>query len=251
MKRGTGPLIALVVLVAGCGDDSDISGTGPDDSSTTVAVTTTGVLECPEPIEIGDAADVTGLLGAMEWRGSGPYGGGVLPITPDLVVTGTVVLESATVPVPESCLGRSDCLHAVGFSGPQLDGVTLDGSPEGDFIGLAGRLTLKDTTVRLRPVMVDTHPGPANFVPVVRVLEPCGTPCVASSAMCPADGVCYDTRGDSSAFCLFCEGKGAPECACSATPGTVPDGEACSYFVSGDVICTGTCRDGACLGEGC
>jgi hypothetical protein len=247
----------VLLVISGCGGGGDVFGTGADEtsttdrSSTTTAVTTMAAFECPDPIGVDDVGDITGILAEMQWKGAGPYGGGVLPVTPDLVVTGTVIVESADVPVPESCLGRNDCLHAVGFSGPQTDGVALDGSPEGDFIGLAGRLTLSDTTVRLRPVMLDTHPGPANSVPSVRVLEPCGTPCGPSAATCPADGVCYDTRGESSAFCLFCEGKGAQECACSATPGTVPDGESCSYFVSGDVVCTGTCRDGTCVGEGC
>jgi hypothetical protein len=237
--------LVMVLAISGCGDGGGTSGNDTSPGATT------GTYQCPEPIQIDDATEVAGLLAAMEWRASGPYGGGVLAITPDLVVAGTVVLESAAVPVPDSCLGRDDCLHAVGFAGAPLQGVTLDGSPEGDFIGLAGRLTLTDTTVRLRPVMVDTHPGPANYVPSVRVLEPCGTPCSEWSAACPADGICYDTRGDSSAFCLFCEGKGAQQCACSATPGTVPDGEPCSYFESGDVICSGTCRDGTCVGEGC
>lgn len=237
--------VVVVVVMTGCGDDDGLLGKGASTEGTAAAY------QCPDPIPIDDAADIVGLLAGMEWKGVGPYGGGVLPITPDLVVDGTVTVDGAAVPLPESCLGRSDCLHAVGFSGGALEGLALDGSPEGDFIGLAGRLTLTNTTVRLRPVMVDTHPGPANYVPSVEVVEPCGTPCGSSAATCPADGVCYDTRGESSAFCLFCEGKGAQECACSATPGTVPDGEPCSYFQSGDVICSGACRDGTCVGEGC
>lgn len=239
---------AVLVLTSACGADPDAGGTG---ETTTPTVTTTFVLECPEPVAVEEAADITALLDTLEWGTSGPYGGGPLPITPDLVVRGTVVLESGEVPVPESCLGRPDCLHEAGFASSELRGVTLDGSPEGDFLGLAGRLTLTDTTIRLRPVMVDTHPGPANYVPTIRILEPCGTPCGSAASMCPADGVCYDTSRSPSSFCLFCEGKAAPECACSATPGTVPDGEACSFFRSGDVICAGRCRSGTCVSEEC
>ncbi len=249
MRRTIVWLVVMVVAGSGCGDGSDVFGGRATTASGGADPATT--YQCPDPIDVEAATDITALLAEMVWRGAGPYGGGVLSITPDLIVSGTVTLESATVTVPESCLGRSDCLHAVGFSAPELDGVTLDGSPEGDFIGLAGRLTLTDVTIRLRPVMIDTHPGPANYVPAVRVLEPCGTPCGPAAATCPADGVCYDTRGNPSSFCLFCEGKRAEECACSATPGTVPDGEPCSYYISGDVICTGTCESGTCVGEGC
>ncbi len=230
--------LVVAVVAAGCGGES-------------VQTTEVPVLECPEPIPIAGPEDLISVLVGTDWRWVGPYSSGGLPVTPDLVVAGEVTIEAGDVPLPESCVEADDCLHEVAFFDSSLDGVMADGPSAADWIGGYGRLTISDTTVRLRPTLEDTHPGPYNSVPTVSVLAPCGSACSDGAALCPADGACYGTGGTPSAFCLFCEGKGDRECACSAEPGSLPDGTRCEFYLSGDVICTGECRDGVCVSEGC
>ena len=174
----------------------------------------------------------------MDWAGAGAYSSGLQPITPDLVVTGTVVLEAADIPIPEECLERSDCGHKGGFYGGSLPaGATLQDEADLTCLTAASRLTLTNTTVRLRTVLIDTHPCAVNFVPVVEVEMPCGPPCPEGSDLCPGDGVCY-ARGDT--FCRLCEGNSRQACACRGADGPLPEGASCSYWQSGDVICAGT-----------
>jgi hypothetical protein len=226
-----------LALVAGCDD-----GGGEGSSSTTS--TTLAPLECPEPIAVASTEDLVAVLAALPWEGLGAYTSGLLPITPDLVVSGTVVLNAADLPIPASCLGRSDCSPQGGL---RLD-VPVAGAVAGGHADLPcgdayARLTLTDTTVRLRPFLYDTHPCQFNFVPIVEVALPCGSPCGEAQALCPVDGVCY---GAGTGFCQACEGGSKEVCACRGPEGPLEEGAACSYWQSGDVKCVGTCRQGTC-----
>jgi len=91
--------------------------------------------------------------------------------------------------------------------------------------------------------LMDTHPGPYNFVPVVSVLGPCGEACPEGQFACSEDMTCYP---DFDSFCRGCEGRAADECACRTEAGMLADGARCEFFVSGDNILAGRCRSGVC-----
>ena len=108
-------VLALALgLVAGCGDDSG------DTSSTTS--TTLPPLQCPDPITVTSTDDLVEVLAALHWGWLGGYTSGQPSITPDLVVTGTVILEAADLPIPQECLDRSDCSPAGHAGYVYLDG---------------------------------------------------------------------------------------------------------------------------------
>lgn len=241
MPRKLIPLAMLVVVIgAGCADDD---GGG---SSTTVSLPP---LDCPEPVVVSSAEELVAALALLEWQGQGNYTSGCLPVTPDLIISGTVVLEADDLPVPADCLDRSDCRPEAAFrevSG--VAGATVAGDAGFDCAAGFTRLTLVDTTVRLRPMLLDTHPCRYNFVPLVAVLPPCGTPCGEGQELCPVDGVCYSA---GTRFCQSCEGGTKEACACRGPEGPLADGSPCSYWQSGDVRCEGVCRQGACSAEPC
>lgn len=240
-RRAVLALGLVLALVAGCED-------GDGETSSTTS-TTLPPLECPDPVTVSSTEDLVAVLAATSWEGLGGYTSGPLPITPDLVVTGTVVLEAADLPVPQGCLDRSDCSPQGGFSLPSpVPGAAAEGDaglPCGDS---SARLTLTDTTVRLRPYLRDTHPCRFNYVPAVAVLPACGVPCGEGQALCPYDGVCYAV---GSTFCRLCAGGSKEACACQGEDGPLAEGASCTYWQSGDVQCMGTCRQGTCEAEPC
>jgi len=226
----------VVALVAGCGEG------GGEASSTTS--TTLPPLECPDPITITSTEDLVAALVGLSWEGLGAYTSGVLPITPDLVVTGTVTLEAADLPIPQNCLDRSDCSREGGFwVGAPVPGVGGEGDADLPCGDAYARLVLTETTLRLRPFLYDTHPCRFNFVPIVEVAAPCGSPCGEGQALCPVDGVCYAA---GTGFCQACEGGSKETCACWGVDGPLDEGASCYYWQSGDVKCLGTCRQGTC-----
>jgi hypothetical protein len=244
MIHKTVPLVLLMLaVVAACGDDD---GGGSSSSTTT---TTLPPLQCPDPIAVASTEDLVAVLAATAWEGLGAYTSGPLPITPDLVVTGTVVLNAADLPIPANCLGRTDCQPQGTFrTGTPVPGATLEG--EADLTCTEGyaRLTLSATTVRLRPALRDTHPCRYNFVPIVEVAPPCGSPCGEGQALCPVDGVCYSA---GTGFCQACEGGSKEACACRGPEGPLEDGASCTYWESGDVRCDGRCEQGVCAVGAC
>jgi hypothetical protein len=231
--------LTLALVMVACGDDDAAI-------STTTSVPT---LDCPDAVAVASTEDLVAALAALQWRGEGNYTSGCLPITPDLIVSGTVVLEAKDLPVPADCLDQSDCRPEATLALVQaIPGVTLEGDANLDCGGGFTRLTLTDTTVRLRPMLRDTHPCRYNFVPLVEVHPPCGTPCGDGLALCPVDGVCYAT---GTSFCQACEGGTKEACACRGPDGPLADESPCSYWVSGDVRCDGVCRQGVCAAGPC
>ena len=238
MKRRLSALVlAALALAAGCGDDDATS------SSTTTTVTVPG-LDCPEPRVIVVVEELLDELLFMEWRGLGPYTSGVLPVTADLVITGTLAIDASALPVPGRCAQRSDCAPQAGLIlNESVAGAVGEGDANLECGESYGRIVLTDTTVRLRPYLRDTHPCRYNATPMVEVLPACGTPCAEGQQLCPADGVCYE---QGMAYCQACEGGSKEACACRGPEGPRTEGAACSYWQSGDVQCIGTCREGAC-----
>lgn len=223
----------LAMGVAACGDDA----VGPTSEPPGV---TFDASACPDPIEVADAEALIAVLAAQPWDWVGPYTSGSEPPSADLIIVGEITITGEEVPLPARCLQREDCRHAANFSASQ-PGAAVTGSASW-FEGMS-QLTLSDTTVRVSTAMMDTHPGPFNYVPVVSVIGPCGAPCGEGSFACQADLSCY---GDYEVFCRRCENRPAEECACRDAGGPRTDGTFCEYFVSGDVIEVGTCRSGRC-----
>ncbi len=231
-------LCVALLLAAGCGDD------GSGSSSTSGVTVTVPRRDCPEPRIVTSEEDLTDELTVLIWEGLGSYSSGVLPITGDLVITGTIALNASALPVPNDCLLRSDCSPQAGLI---LDSAVPGAVGEGDANLECGdsysRVVLRDTTVRLRPYLRDTHPCRYNAVPTVEVLPACGTACDAGQGLCPADGVCYEL---GTGYCQACEGGTKEACACRGPEGPLAEGAACNYWQSGDVRCDGTCRAGVC-----
>ncbi len=71
------------------------------------------------------------MLAATSWQGLGAYTSGPLPITPDLVIAGSVVLDAADLPIPADCLDRSVCWGVGGFGvGAPVPGVGGEGEAD-------------------------------------------------------------------------------------------------------------------------
>jgi hypothetical protein len=208
-------------------------------------------LVCPEAITVTEADDVFSAVAAAGWGSLGPYSSGVQPITADLVVQGTLTLQAADFAVPTGCSGRDDCRATAMFvlrGAPA--GVTGAGEDPQAWLGGFPSLVVTDATIRLRPLVTDTHPSEYNFVPMLHVLPACGTDCGAGDErrLCPADGACYDV-GRGGAYCRLCLGRDKQDCACWTTDGPQEDGESCWFMVSGDAMCAGTCRGGTCRSD--
>lgn len=236
MRRATAMAAILVVVggVSACGDD--------EGATTTVEApgVTFDVSACPEPVTVTDAEGFLAVLAGVPWDAVGPYSSGSEAPSADVVVDGTFTISGDEVPLPDSCLGRDDCRHTAVISSSQ-PGTTVGGG-ESWFEGVT-TLTISDTTVRLSPSLMDTHPGPFNFVPVLSLTAPCGTPCAPDGFACQADLSCY---WSFDSYCRRCEGRSAEECACRTETGAVEDGTSCDFFESGDVINSGVCRAGRC-----
>lgn len=231
-------LCAALLLATGCGDD------GGGFSSTSAVTVTAPSLECPEPRIVTSMEDLTDELTFLTWEGLGAYSSGVLPITADLVITGTIALNASALPVPNDCLLRSDCSPQAGLI---LDSAVAGAVGEGDANLECGdsysRVIFTNTTVRLRPYLRDMHPCRYNAVPMVEVLPPCGAACGEGQGICPVDGVCYEL---GAAYCRSCEGGTKQACACRGPEGPLAEGAACTYWESGDVRCDGACHAGGC-----
>lgn len=230
----SGAILAVLAGVPACGDD------GVTTTSVAAPVVTFDVSACPEPVTVSDAEGFLAVLAEVPWDAVGPYSSGSEPPSADVVVAGTLTITGDEVPLPASCLERDDCRHTAVFESSQ-PGTTVEGG-ENWFEGVS-TLTVSDATVRLSPSLMDTHPGPYNFVPVLSLTAPCGTPCTPDGFACQADLSCY---WSFDSYCRRCEGRSAEECACRTEIGIVEDGEPCDYFESGDVINSGVCLAGRC-----
>ena len=224
--------IAVVLVIGACSDEAGSTAEPPGVTFDRAA--------CHEPIQVSDAAGLLAVIEDLTWDWVGPYSSGSEPDSADVVVTGTITIGGDQIPVPADCLGRADCRDVAVFSADR-QGVSIQGSE--DWFEGEATLTLSDTTVRLGASLMDTHPGPFNFIPLITVKGPCGEPCGPDQYACQRDLSCYFGY---EAYCRFCEERPVEECACQGPEGPLPDGDWCEYFVSGDVIEVGTCRAGVC-----
>jgi hypothetical protein len=232
--RMTRRLVAvLAVLWPGCSDSAP-----PPDLTMIDACPAT---ECMVGPTIADAQGLVATIDASPtWFGLTPYTTGCLPASADVPITGTVTVRGDAIAVPAECAARTDCRQAVKF--------VLRDAPAGveclepEHIECAA-ITAQDTTIRMRTVMVDVHPGEYNFIPVVEVLAACATPCGSAELACEASHTCWGNIRDHCAYCL---GGSNEECACWTGSELASDGTECTMQVSGDAGFVGTCQAGAC-----
>jgi len=186
----------------------------------------------------------TEVNGAAGWAGFGEYTTGCMPASSEIAVTGTVTLAGDSVVIPSSCTAPG-CRQKVSFRlDPAATGVTCNEPEEFFDFTACGSITVTDSTVRVRAILLDIHPSAfGNFMPLVEVLGPCAADCGANRFACEADHTCWSSVRDHCAYCLNGSNE---ECACWDGDRLLPDGTACEMFVSGDVVIGGTCRDGAC-----
>jgi len=195
---------------------------------------------CAEPVTVNSKAALIQTINAMGWGGMSSYSSGILAVSDDIQVTGTLTLTSGDVALPPNCdAGVSYCRQEVLFDVQDgVTGVTIGGEQ-----GAGGwtSVTFADAVVRFRLVVVDTHPSQYIATPVLLILASCESDC-ASGRKCPGDHVCYN----ESEYCRYCDAKTKEACACFTFDGPEADDSDCFFAVSGDVMCQGKCQDGVC-----
>ncbi len=195
---------------------------------------------CEPPRLVQSTEELLEFLAQIEWTPVGGYSNRRPVVSQDVLVSGTMTLTPAQVPVPQSCLNRGDCRHeATLFVSSSLPGVECQGNETGG----CDAMNLTDTRVRFRGILRDTHPSRWNFSPMLETLPACSAPCMDGEFRCPADDTCWSSF---ESYCRLCAGQTKEACACQSPEGNQPDGSDCRVWVSGDVIRSGTCQAGVC-----
>jgi hypothetical protein len=262
MKRSAQlTMLGLLAMVchAGCSEekptgDSSVPDTGLKaegiraEGIKTEGIKTDGVAAtCAAATTVSSQAELVAALGAaiasLGWQTWDRTGGGVTRISADIKVTGSFSVLASEVQVPaSSCPNPNGCRPLVfGQSAPT--GVTLEEPDTFASWTFHKKLTATDTTFRVRPVAIDGHPSQWGLIPYLEIREKCDTPCPSPSLFCAVNNLCYPSY---YAYCLTCLGNKQKECGCSTVSGPVADGTQCSWWASGDVECSGTCKSGLC-----
>ena len=201
-------------------------------------------LACATATPIASTLDfIAAVDSSRPWTGRGEYTTGCLPASGDHVVTGTVTVRGDALAMPPNGANtfRPEPRFVLRDAPP---GVTCDVDEDLFDFTICDAITITDTTIRLRTLLIDIHPAPGNFVAVVEVLAACDAPCGAEQFDCEASNTCWSAERDHCAYCL---GGTNEACACWRDGELAPDGTACDMFVSGDVVIQGTCDAGACV----
>jgi len=245
-------LFALPALgnSAACNDGStvveaDAADTGDAGDTVDASAADAAIASCSPPTGVADEGTLRALLDGAPWSWLGPYTSARLEVTGDVSFTAAVVLDAAELAVPQGCAGQLDCRQRVGFTLDQnLVGVTCEALDQESWLSLCGKVAFDaGTTVRFRATLQDTHPSEWNFVPMIEVLPSCEADCAEGELRCQADNTCWS---GFETYCRLCLEEDKTVCPCQTVDGAKPDGEACSFMVSGDVICGGECNTGVC-----
>lgn len=216
--------IALLFIITGPG----VVGAAPD-----------------EAVRIDDAGSLTAVVRALTWDREGPYTARTMHISKDLQITRKVTLPAKDIPVPEACLKRDDCRKAITMVIPK-DMAGAECVKTEDVMGTRHCIEavfLEKSTFRIRAKLVDTHPWKYNFIPVVEFIGASTHACKPGELKCPGDNTCWK---NFNGYCRYCLGVPVERCACRNENGQLPDKTACTFFISGDMVCVGKCRDGLC-----
>jgi len=233
MKR----LVVVALLLTACGSETKL----PDFPNRCTATTA-----CESAVA-ANQQEFLAAIDALHWEQSGSYSTGCLRASRGLRATGTVELTSNSIQPPESCRSKSGCRPEVTFViSREAAGVTCTEAAAG-WPSSCSKVTITDADVRIRPLVRDTHPGMWSYEPVIEILPPCTQPCAEGQFKCEATQLCWDSAGSYCAHCL----NGDPAvCACWNGTAFEANGTTCSYPVSGDALCGGTCIAGVCEPSG-
>jgi len=226
-------------------DHADAAATDAGDPTDARDVSDASFASCLPATDVTDAAALGALLDEASWSWVGPYTSTRMEVTGDVHFTDAVVFDALDLAVPPGCAGQFDCRQRVGFTlGQDLAGVTCDALDEESWLSLCGTVAFDaDTTVRFRATLQDTHPSEWNYVPIIQLLPACEAECAEGELRCPADNTCWSSF---ESYCRLCLEEDKTICPCQTIDGDAEDGESCSFMVSGDVMCGGECKAGAC-----
>lgn len=198
-----------------------------------------------EPVRIDNTASLTGVIRALKWDREGPYTAQAMNISKDIQIMRKVTLAARDMAVPEACLKRDDCRKAITMVIPKgMAGVECVKTE--DVMGTRHCIETvlsEKSTFRIRAKLVDTHPWKYNFIPVVEFIEASTHACKPGELKCPGDKTCWK---NFNGYCRHCLGIPVERCACQDEKGPLPDKTQCTFFISGDMVCVGKCRDGLC-----
>ncbi len=196
-------------------------------------------------LKVDNLDKLVDIIRVLNWDREGPYTAQGINITRDIEITRSVILTANDIPIPASCIKRDDCRHAVTMVIP-ADMKSIRCMKTEDVLG-AQHCTqaqiLEKATFRLRAKLIDTHPWKYNFVPVLEFVQASTQGCRQGELQCVKDKTCWK---NFNMYCRYCLGLPVEKCACRSEKGLLPDRTACSFFISGDLVCSGKCRDGQC-----
>jgi hypothetical protein len=200
--------------------------------------------ECAAATKVSSATDLIAHLDTLTWEWVGPYSSTLLPVSDDIELSTKLTVEAKDIAVPADCLNRPDCRHQVTFMiNSSMARVFCEEEEQVEFLSGCAKLSLDTLTVRFRASLQDTHPSQYNFVPIIEVLPECNAPCSQGQFECEANHTCWGSFG---AYCRLCLAADKQDCACLTAQGPKPDDADCEFMVSGDVMCSGKCKDGRC-----
>lgn len=197
-------------------------------------------------LKIDSSAKLTNVLRALHWDPQGPYTAKGARLSGDIEITRAFVLAAKDIAVPAECLRRDDCRRAVIMEIPaNMRGVRCARTENvlGTERCVQAELSEK-STFRLRGKLYDTHPWTFNFMPVLEFVEATAAGCKPGQLQCARDKTCWD---GFNTYCRYCLERSIRTCACQNQKGPLPDKTACHFFISGDLVCSGECRDGNCV----
>ena len=199
-----------------------------------------------ETVKVDSAGKLAGVIRALNWDREGPYTTAQgMNVSRDIETTRSVSLTAKDIAIPAVCLKRDDCRKAVTMVIPR-DMTRVKCTKTEDVLGTehcVEAMIMEKTIFRIRGKLVDTHPFTYNFIPVVEFLSPSTQGCKPGELQCAKDKTCWK---NFNGYCRYCLGRPVDKCACQNEKGPLPDKTACSFFISGDLMCMGKCRDGQC-----
>ncbi len=199
-------------------------------------------------LKVGSADKLTNILRTLDWDHEGPYTAKGVCLSEDIEITRSFTLAAKDVVVPAECSKRDDCRKAVTMVIPKdMKGVkcvrieNVLGTEHCVQVDLAEK-----SIFRLRGKLVDTHPWTYNFIPVVELVQASVDGCQPGELQCTRDKTCWKSF---NSYCRYCLERSVTTCACENEKGLLPDRTSCSFFISGDLMCLGKCRDGQCVAD--
>lgn len=230
-------VISIFLLLAACSTND-----GSPDANASFPAACPQTTCAPASATVHSVGELDALLQARTWTSFAFYTTGCLPASDDIVVQGTLTLDAQSLTRPSGC--GADCRTEIAYR--LLDapaGVTCDELDPIDRLHACSKITITNTTLRVRTLIEDIHPASPNSTSVLELMGPCTEACPTSAFTCEESHTCWGSERD---YCAYCLGGTNETCACWHASGLAADGTTCSIYVSGDVTVGGVCAGGAC-----